>query len=259
MSRSVAPFVLVAGPEEELAADGGAAARLRQLGARVETMPLLGEVSALDARGDDRVRAIVVEAGNRPDLAIVMLRKLRGHPTFSDAPAILSVPESQVARVDPASGFDDFIVAPCLPAELYARIRALEWRRSEFFTEERLKMGPIVIDRVAHEVTVEGRPVTLTAKEWSLLSFLAANRGRVFDREQLLQRVWGTDYDGGARTIDIHVRRLRAKLGGAFPLETMRGAGYKLRTPSDMGDVLEPLPVARVKRAIRSGPEVRAR
>ena len=75
----------------------------------------------------------------------------------------------------------------------------------------------------------------LTAKEFALLAFLAQNRGRVFSRESLLARVWGGRYEGGARTVDIHVRRLRMKLGDAFPLETLRGAGYKLRSPGDGG------------------------
>jgi DNA-binding response OmpR family regulator len=89
------------------------------------------------------------------------------------------------------------------------------------------------VDRAAHEVSVEGRRVTLTAKEFALLAFLSMNRGRVFSRETLLARVWGSRYEGGARTVDIHVRRLRAKLGDSLPLETLRGAGYKLRAPSE--------------------------
>ena len=76
--------------------------------------------------------------------------------------------------------------------------------------------------------------MTLTAKEFSLLAFLAGHRGRVFTREALLARVWGARYDGGPRTVDIHVRRLRAKLGAALPLETLRGSGYKLRAPSEL-------------------------
>jgi len=80
----------------------------------------------------------------------------------------------------------------------------------------------------------EPEPVTLTAKEFSLLAFLAGHRGRVFTREALLARVWGARYDGGPRTVDIHVRRLRAKLGAALPLETLRGSGYKLRAPSEL-------------------------
>ena len=96
-----------------------------------------------------------------------------------------------------------------------------------------IKVGQLIIDRAAHEVVVDGRSIVLTAKEFALLSFLAQNRGRVFSRETLLARVWGARYDGGPRTVDIHVRRLRMKLGDALPLETLRGAGYKLRTPGE--------------------------
>jgi DNA-binding response OmpR family regulator len=118
-----------------------------------------------------------------------------------------------------------------VPEELYARIRALEWRRSEFATEERQKIGGIVIDKAGHEVMVDGRLAQLTAKEFALLSYLCERRGKVLSREHLLARVWGSRYEGGPRTVDIHVRRLRAKLGSALPLETLRGSGYKLRAP----------------------------
>ena len=146
---------------------------------------------------------------------------------------IVGVSERQVGRLDPAQGHDDFVALPCDPAELYARVRALEWKRSEFSSEERTKVGGVVIDRASHEVTRDGRPVVLTAREFALLSFFAANRGRVYSREQLLSRVWGARYEGGARTVDIHVRRLRAKLGDSLGLETLRGAGYVLRAPEE--------------------------
>jgi DNA-binding response OmpR family regulator len=236
------PFVLVVGHATQLAADDGAATQLQRLGARVRTLDLWGDVASVF--GDERhqvgpgaqARAIVIEAGERPDLALAALRAVREDPRLEATPSIVALPVRQVARMDPGAGFDDFIVVPFVPAELYARIRALEWRRSEFLTEERLKIGALVIDRAGHEVVVEGRRVVLTAKEFALLAVLAANRGRVFSRDALLARVWGARYDGGARTVDIHVRRLRAKLGFALPLETVRGAGYKLRTPTEAGE-----------------------
>ena len=92
-------------------------------------------------------------------------------PELGETPTILTPPPRQITAFDPASGFDDFLVMPCVPAELYARIRALEWSRSEFATEERLKIGSLVVDRAAHEVSVDGRRVTLTAKEFLLLGF----------------------------------------------------------------------------------------
>jgi DNA-binding response OmpR family regulator len=229
----VPAFVVVIGHGPDLEAEQGAATMLRALGADVRTLDLWEEGSSLFEEDGAIARAIVIEAGERPDLAVAALRAVRKTEQLASVPAIVSVTPRQIARVDPASGFDDFIVSPCTPTELYARIRQLEWKRSEFSTEERVKVGPLVIDRAAHEVLIEGRTIVLTAKEFALLAFLAQNRGRVFSRETLLARVWGARYEGGPRTVDIHVRRLRMKLGDALPLETLRGAGYKLRTPGE--------------------------
>ncbi|HVJ92484.1 MAG TPA: response regulator transcription factor [Labilithrix sp.] len=226
-------FVVVIGHGPDLDEEEGAATLLRNLGAEVRTLDLWEEGGRLFEDEGARARAIVIEAGERPDLAVAALRAVRKTDELASTPALVSVSSRQIARVDPSSGFDDFIVTPCTPVELYARIRQLEWKRSEFSTEERVKVGQLVIDRAAHEVLVEGRPIVLTAKEFALLSFLAQNRGRVFTREALLARVWGARYEGGPRTVDIHVRRLRMKLGDALPLETLRGAGYKLRTPGE--------------------------
>lgn len=228
----MASFVVVIGHGPDLEAEEGAATLLRTLGADVRTLDLWEDGAALFEKPGAKARAIVIEAGERPDLATAALRTVRKTEELATTPAIIAVPPRQITRVDPASGFDDFIVMPCTPTELYARIRQLEWRRSEFSTEERVKVGPLLVDRAAHEVNVEGRTIPLTAKEFALLAFLAQNRGRVFSRETLLARVWGARYEGGPRTVDIHVRRLRMKLGDSLPLETLRGAGYKLRTPA---------------------------
>jgi DNA-binding response OmpR family regulator len=89
-----------------------------------------------------------------------------------------------------------------------------------------------MLDLAAHEVAVDGLATILTHQEFALLKFLASHRGRVFSRQQLLERVWGVNYYGGSRTVDIHVRRLRMKLGkDNLPIETVRGVGYKLKTP----------------------------
>ena len=225
--------MLVVGHGKEHESEEGAASHLRQLGARVRTLDFWDDFSTA-CDGEASFRAIVIEAGDRPDFAVSALRTARRESRLEDTPAILAIPERQVARVEPSSGFDDFIVLPYRPAELYARIRQLEWQRSEFANEERIKIGGILLDRAAHEVSLDGRRVVLTAKEFALLAFFSANRGRVFSRETLLSRVWGVRYEGGARTVDIHVRRLRAKLGDALPLETLRGTGYKLRAPTEM-------------------------
>jgi DNA-binding response OmpR family regulator len=230
--------VAVIGHGPLLERDDGAAFTLRQLGATVRLLDLWDDPLNLIKSDDEtrgvRPRALVFEALDRPDLGAVALRTLRKESVFDAVGAIIAVTVGQIARIEPSSGFDDFVLHPYVPEEFYARIRALEWRRSEFATDERLKVGDIMIDKAAHEVTVGGRPVQLTAKEFSLLSYLCERRGRVMSRDHLLSRVWGNRYEGGARTVDIHVRRLRAKFGDALPLETLRGSGYKLRTPDDV-------------------------
>jgi DNA-binding response OmpR family regulator len=255
-------YVLVVGDAARLRAEDGAAKELARLGAEVRMKDLFGPyLDAKDGSESDPCRAVVIEAGDRPDIAALSIRAVRRESELAETPILVVVPERQVARLEPSAGFDDFLVVPFFAAELYARIRMLEWRRSEFLSEERVKMGELVVDMAAHEVRVGGRAVTLTAREFSLLVFLVAGRGRVHSRETLLARVWGTRYDGGARTVDIHVRRLRAKLGDALRLETVRGAGYKLRAPSDLpsDDGAYPREGARTSAAPEPIPLARAR
>jgi transcriptional regulator len=179
-------------------------------------------------------RALLFEALDRPDLAVGALRAVRGEARFVAVAALISVSPGHVARIDTTTAFDDFLLHPWVPEELYGRLRVLEWRRTEADSPQRLQ--GLVVDRAGHEVHVDGRVVQLTAKEFALLAYLCERRGRVLSREHLLARVWGNRYEGGSRTVDIHVRRLRAKLGSALPLETLRGSGYKLRrlTPSGL-------------------------
>ena len=215
--------------------DDGAAAVLGQLGADVRTLDLWDDPVGMIRPDDDergvRPRALLFEALDRPDLAAAALRAVRKEHYFDNVGALVAVTTGQVARIEPSSGFDDFVLHPYVPEELYSRIRMLEWRRSEFATEERQKVGSLVVDRAAHEVTLDGHPVQLTAKEFALLAHFCEQRGKALSREHLLARIWGGYYEGGLRTVDIHVRRLRAKLGDALPLDTVRGVGYKLRAP----------------------------
>jgi DNA-binding response OmpR family regulator len=233
VARSLS-YVVVVGHGPELEREEGAANLLRGLGARVRTLDLWEDPIAILPDKDEQVRAIVIEALERPDLAGAALRALRREAVLANAGVIVAVSAAQVARLDPSAGFDDFVLVPYLPAELYARVRAVEWRRSEFANEERIKIGDVVVDRSGHEVFVSGQHVSLTAKEFSLLIYLCDQRGRVISREEALTRVWGTSYEGGPRTVDIHVRRLRSKLGNALPLFTLRGAGYKLGMPGEI-------------------------
>ncbi len=128
------------------------------------------------------------------------------------------------------SGADDYVVKPFKPKELLARIRARVRRLSDA-TPESLAIGDLVIDVAGYEARLRGRKLDLTHQEFELLRFLAQNRGKVYTREQLLQKVWGYRYYGGSRTVDIHVRRVRAKLGAVTGglVETVRNVGYKMR------------------------------
>ncbi len=214
-------------------ASGHVSGALVRLGADVRAGTLFAEIDELLEEGDEP-RCLVVDGAARPDLASRVLRHARKFSATLETPALVALPARYVQQFDPSSGFDDFIVLAATPhphflGELYARLRKLEWVESEFSTHERMKIGRMVIDRALHEVTLDARRVELTAREFSLLVFFAQNRGRVLARDLLLARVWGPRYEGGARTVDIHVRRLRAKLGEALPIETLRGAGYLLR------------------------------
>jgi DNA-binding response OmpR family regulator len=125
-------------------------------------------------------------------------------------------------------GADDYVAKPFSPRELAARIKAVLRRAAGFESPARLLLGDVQIDRDAREAAIGGRPVELTGKEFDLLAFLVEHAGIVVSREQLLDRVWGMQFAGGTRTVDVHVAQLRRKLGRPDLIRTVRGAGYKV-------------------------------
>lgn len=167
------------------------------------------------ASGKEDGKLFVQECSRRKNLSTVAL-----------------VNELDLPEYDFTLGFTDFILLPYRPAELYARVEHILWRDGKHPAEdEMIVCGDLRIDLSRYEVYLVNHPVELTFKEYELLRFLATNPEKVYSREALLNRVWGYDYYGGARTVDVHIRRLRSKIEDAEHsfIETVRNVGYRFR------------------------------
>jgi DNA-binding response OmpR family regulator len=163
-------------------------------------------------------------------------RALRGDPKTAAIPIIMVTAKADEAdRISGLElGADDYVSKPFSPNELMARVRAMFRRMQRAETDAReLRVGPILMELATHVVTLDGREVKLTAKEFLLLRYLLQHRGRVLSRDLRLADVWGYSYAGGARTVDVHIRRLREKLGlAARHIVTVKGAGYRVEDES---------------------------
>ncbi len=150
-------------------------------------------------------------------------------------PVLAAIPQDAVEAYDPSLNPDELLVCPVSERELAVRVRQAMFRVSGPEGLKTLKVSDLTIDLERYEVTVAGRRVSLTYKEFQLLVLLASNPGRVYTREALLSQVWGYDYLGGTRTVDVHVRRLRSKVespGHTF-VETIWNVGYRFTPPAD--------------------------
>ena len=224
-------WILVVGPERAISASEGAMETLSGLGCKVRAADIWDPLEGPELTNPPPT-AIIIEALEEVDAARAAFGRLRKVTALEQIPVVVAVTVAGLSGVKPEDPFDDVVLVPYLPAELYLRLRRVEWRRSEFAGAERIKIGPLCINVAAHEVSVGERLIELTHQEFALLRFLCENRGRVFSRQRLLERVWGVDYYGSSRTVDIHVRRLRQKLGSSIDgLQTVRGVGYKMREP----------------------------
>jgi DNA-binding response OmpR family regulator len=181
-----------------------------------------------DEPADGWAGALIV-ADEDPDGAFALCRALRKRDVPL-APLMLLVTGRQLEDLEHRNDlFDDFCLTPFHPRELEARLRHCFWRAGQGTRPEVIEYGELVLNLETYQAAMGDRPLDLTYMEYELLKFLASHPGKVFTRETLLSRVWGYDYFGGARTVDVHIRRLRAKLGEehAGLIQTVRSVGYK--------------------------------
>lgn len=208
---------------------------------------LAGYSAALEGHALSVSRRLPGESGPLPDNidAVVLhlsslaedaqARELIELAQAEDGPGlVLIVGPEQVAAFDPLRDAEEFVLEGATADELTARVRRVLWRLQRHDSGNVVKCGELVMDLANYTVHIAGRPVELTFKEYELLRFLAVNRDRVFGREALLNNVWGYDFYGGARTVDVHIRRLRSKIEDRHTtfIETVRNVGYRFRGPA---------------------------
>ena len=203
-----------------------------------EVVPALGllshHVRILPAEASalvDAPQADVVIVDARRELAMAKSLCRVICTTGISIPLLVVVTEGGLAGITSDWGVDDVILDTAGPAEVEARLRLAVGRTAEAAVDEGgpITAGALVIDEATYSVRLRGKLLDLTYKEFELLKYLAQHPGRVFTRSQLLQEVWGYDYFGGTRTVDVHVRRLRAKLGTDYEvlIGTVRNVGYR--------------------------------
>jgi DNA-binding response OmpR family regulator len=185
------------------------------------------EASVRDEPDDGWAGAVVV-AANDAEGAFALCRALRKRDQPLE-PLLVLVGTQYLDRLELREDlFDDFCLWPFQPRELEARLKHLFWRTGRGTRPELVEYGPLVLNTETYQASVNGRPLDLTFLEYELLKFLATHPGKVFTRQTLLSRVWGYEYYGGARTVDVHIRRLRAKLvDEADLIQTVRSVGYR--------------------------------
>lgn len=202
------------------------AERLQQSGILCQSGPDLAPLEAADR--ETFPQAALLDLAS---LGLDPVRRLIDQCRSFRLPVVVVVPRESANGYDPSMNPDDFILSPFDPEELTARVNQAVYRVNGPSGNQVLKVGELVIDLERYDVTMAGRRVALTYKEFQLLVLLASNPGRVYSREMLLSQVWGYDYLGGTRTVDVHVRRLRSKLEDpdhSF-IETVWNVGYRFK------------------------------
>jgi two-component system alkaline phosphatase synthesis response regulator PhoP len=216
--------------------------RILLVDASEELQPLAGELEAAGysvlacpaaeisghLKGEACPDAVIFNLTHRPDDSVVR-DLLTGEALPDEMVTVVLIAPGQAETLECTLEVDDFLLWPATTVELLARLRRALWRRTRVDSDNAVRFGDLVIDVASYRVFVSGHPVDLTYKEYELLRFLSSYPDRVFTRETLLNRVWGYDFYGGARTVDVHIRRLRSKLEDASHgfIETVRNVGYR--------------------------------
>ena len=182
----------------------------------------------------EKLDLVVVDLERCATESAKLCHALRRERPLKELPLALLITEEQLGRIDFGWGIEDYLTLPVSGKRLAERLRFLLWKLNRVALKNGFSLGGLVIDFERYEVHVKGEPVDLTYKEFELLKFLASHPGKAFTREVLLDKVWGYDYYGGTRTVDVHVRRLRAKIetGGTMYIDTVRNVGYKFLEPA---------------------------
>ena len=184
----------------------------------------------LDEANTDSPDAVLIDLGS---LEAAAAKRVIEHCRGRKVPVLAALPREDISRYDLALNPDELLICPLPEDELSLRVQQAVYRVNGPSGSQTLSVADLTIDLERYEVTSAGRRVTLTYKEFQLLALLASNPGRVYTREALLSQVWGYDYLGGTRTVDVHVRRLRSKVespGRSF-IETVWNVGYRFKVP----------------------------
>ena len=203
-------------------------ARLLDLGGYA-WKPVADERQATTDTPDDGWGGAIVVIGEESEAAWALCRAIR-KGDLPVEPLLLIIGGNRLDELDLRDElYDDFCLDPFHPRELEARLKHLFWRSGGGSAPELVEYAGLVLNLETYQAAVDGEPIDLTYMEYELLKFLAQHPGKVFTRETLLSRVWGYEYYGGARTVDVHIRRLRAKLGEehANLISTVRSVGYR--------------------------------
>lgn len=195
-----------------------------------ETVIVTDVLQVCSCIADDRPDLVLIDTHS---LAQTELLEILGCCKQLHVPSLCLLSRDALVEYDSTNGADDFLLDPVFSPELEARVHQLLCRGRSSNDDQTIRAGELVINQSRYEVRLSGRKLLLTYKEYQLLRLLASSPGTVFSREELLSKIWGFDYFGGTRTVDVHIRRLRSKLEvtNHTYIETIWNVGYRLQEP----------------------------